>query len=214
VDIYFTDGTPWYGNTFNFPTGTTDWQLGELYLEPAKPIRNVNVYMLLRNKTGKAWFDDVAVMEDPRRQGNLARDAKATVDSSYSGYDGSPVNDGIIVGEGLHWTKEAWASTDATGEHWIELQFAQPVTLGRAMVYWSLDAGLPRTSREIQWQAFEAGQWRTLKTITSTDAVPQTEIKLDQPATGDRFRLLQPVGKGSRDRPHLMWVREVEMIAP
>ncbi|MBU0610919.1 MAG: hypothetical protein KKI08_23770, partial [Armatimonadetes bacterium] len=140
VDIYYTDGTPWYGNTRDFQTGTTDWQLGELYLEPAKPIRNVNVYLLLRGKTGKAWFDEIAVMEDPRRQGNIAREAKPTVDSSYSGYDASPVNDGIIIGEGLHWTKEAWASAESEGEHFIELTFPQAVSVSRAMVYWSLDA--------------------------------------------------------------------------
>jgi hypothetical protein len=214
VDIYYTDGTPWYGSTFNFPTGTTDWQLGELYLEPAKPIRNVNVYLLLRGKTGTAWFDDVAVMQDPRRQGNLAREAKVTVDSSYSGYDPSPVNDGIIIGEGLHWTKEAWASAEDTTEHFIELTFPQPVTITRAAVYWSLDAGLPRTSREVQWQVFRDGAWQTLKVVKSTQPAPLTEIKLDQAVTGTRFRLLQPAGQGPAGRGNLMWVREVEVFGP
>lgn len=120
VDIYYMDGTPLYGTTCDFGTGTTGWQLGELYIEPTKPIRNVNVYLLLRGKTGKAWFDDLALMEDPRRKGNLARTAVATVDSSYAGYDASPVNDGIIQGETLHWTKEAWASADDGKEHWID----------------------------------------------------------------------------------------------
>jgi len=31
--------------------------------------------------------------------------------------------------------------------------------------------------------------------------------------TGARFRILQPAGKGPRDRPNLMWVREVELFA-
>ena len=65
VDIYYTDGTALYGQTINWQTGTTDWQCGEMKIEPAKPIRNVNVYLLLRGHTGAAWFDDIFVAEDP-----------------------------------------------------------------------------------------------------------------------------------------------------
>jgi len=38
--------------------------LGELVIRPEKPIRNVNIYLLLRNTAGAVWFDDVAMMED------------------------------------------------------------------------------------------------------------------------------------------------------
>jgi len=67
VDIYYTDGTPLYGQTIDWQTGTTDWQHGEMTIEPAKPIRNVNVYLLLRGHSGTAWFDDLFVAEDPLR---------------------------------------------------------------------------------------------------------------------------------------------------
>ena len=66
VDIYYTDGTPLYGQTIDWQTGSTDWQHAELCIEPAKPIRNVNVYLLLRGHSGTAWFDDVFVAEQPR----------------------------------------------------------------------------------------------------------------------------------------------------
>ncbi|MBT4816786.1 MAG: hypothetical protein HON70_13860 [Lentisphaerae bacterium] len=75
IDIYYTDGTKLYGQTCIFDTGTTGWQIGEKIIEPTKPIRSVSVNLLLRGKSGTAWFDDVAVMEDPRRQGNIAREA-------------------------------------------------------------------------------------------------------------------------------------------
>jgi len=65
VDIYYTDGTPLYGRTIDWQTGTTDWQYGEIVIEPAKPIRNVNVYLLLRGHSGTAWFDDLFVSEQP-----------------------------------------------------------------------------------------------------------------------------------------------------
>jgi len=66
VDVYYTDGTPLYGQTIDWQTGTTGWQHGQLTIEPAKPIRNVNVYLLLRGHRGTAWFDDVFVAEQPR----------------------------------------------------------------------------------------------------------------------------------------------------
>ncbi len=66
VDIYYVDGTPLYGQTVNFKPGTHDWEIAERMIEPKKPIRNVNVYLLLRGKTGTAWFDGVAVAEDLR----------------------------------------------------------------------------------------------------------------------------------------------------
>ncbi len=64
VDIYHTDGTPLYGQVHAFPVGTTPWHVGELVIRPEKPIRNVNIYLLLRNTAGTVWFDDVAMMED------------------------------------------------------------------------------------------------------------------------------------------------------
>jgi len=72
VDIYYTDGTPLYGRTINWQTGTTDWQYGEMIIEPAKPIRNVNVYLLMRGHSGTAWFDDLLVAETPLREAGQA----------------------------------------------------------------------------------------------------------------------------------------------
>lgn len=212
VDIYYMDGSTLYGQIVPFQTGTTDWQLGELYIEPSKPIRNVNINLLLRGKSGKVWFDDIALIEDPGRKGNLAREAKVTVDSNYTGYNASPINDGIIRGNPEDWAKAAWASADDTKPHFIELQFAQPMTIARATIYWSLDAGLARTSQEVLVQVPEGEGWRTVATMHADRPVPQSEIRLDQPVRTNRVRLLQPENKGPQSRPGLMWVREVEVF--
>lgn len=213
VDIYYTDGTPLYGRTYDFETGTTDWQMGELIIEPAKPIRNVNVYLLLRGKSGTVWFDDVAVMEDPRRKGNIAREATVTVDSAYAQYTTRPINDGIVhVPAGAHWTEESWASKDEAGEHWIELAFAQPRSARRVVIYWSLDGGVARTSREVALQVPAGDGWRTVQTVHPGELEEETVIELDRPVTTARLRLLQPAGAGPSDRPNIMWVREVEVF--
>lgn len=214
VDIYHTDGTPRYGITHNFQTGTTGWQLGELYIEPEKPIRNVNVYLLLRGKSGKAWFDEVSVVEDSRRKGNIAGQAEVSVDSSYSGYEATPITDGVIMSEGLHWTQQAWASADEPGEHFVVFDFRNAVTIAAGTIYWSLDAGVPHTSRRLELQVSEGDEWRTVATIEGQEPVTQSAFRLPEPVTGRAFRLLQPRGQGPADRPDLLWVREVEFYPP
>ncbi|HUS81338.1 MAG TPA: NEW3 domain-containing protein, partial [Armatimonadota bacterium] len=213
VDIYYTDGTPLYGQTFSFETGTTDWQVGELIIEPEKPIRNVNVYRLLRGKWGTAWFDDVAVMEDPRRKGSIGREAAVTVDSLYSGYSEKPINNGIVhVPADAHWTEESWASADMPEDHSVALDFGDTRSITRVVIYWSLDAGIPRTSHEAQVQVPEGDGWRTVATARPTAPEEETWIELEQPLVTSRLRLLQPSGQGPEGRPNLMWVREVEVF--
>jgi len=213
IDIYYQDGTPLYGQTFPFPTGTTDWQVGEMIIEPKKPIKNVNVYLLLRNKSGTVWFDDVAVMEDPRRKGNIAREATVTVDSRYSGYSTVPINDGIVhVPKNAHWTDESWASADENKEHFIELAFAQVRKIAGVAIYWSLDAGVPKTSRQVRLQAPDGQGWRDVLSVSPSGLEEETAIILPSPLESARIRLLQPSGKGPRQRSGIMWVREVEVF--
>ncbi len=54
-----------YGYNIERHTGTTGWQHGYMTIEPTKPIRNVNVYLLLRGHGGTARFDDLFVTEVP-----------------------------------------------------------------------------------------------------------------------------------------------------
>ena len=63
VDLQYIDGTPLWGQTANFRTGTHDWEQKELLIIPEKPVRSVTVHCLLRNHTGTAWFDDIALEE-------------------------------------------------------------------------------------------------------------------------------------------------------
>ena len=151
-------------------------------------------------------------MEDPRRKGNMAREAEVAVDSSFSGYDASPLNDGVTVGEGLHWTKEAWASADKAQAHFIELRFPEPRSIARALVYWSLDAGVARTSREITIEVPEGEGWKRVAIVRPPAPEAVTEIRFPQAIRSDRFRFLQPVGAGPQGRPNLMWVREIELF--
>jgi hypothetical protein len=64
LDILYTDGTPLWGQTICFTTGTHDWEYQEAFIVPTLPIRQLSCYLLFRNShTGTAWFDDISLAE-------------------------------------------------------------------------------------------------------------------------------------------------------
>ena len=67
IDLTYTDGTPLWGQTVAFPTGTRDWSKKTLTIFPQKPVRSVSMYAMFRNKSGKASFRDMklSVLQTP-----------------------------------------------------------------------------------------------------------------------------------------------------
>lgn len=63
LDILYTDGTPLWGQTATFRTGTHDWERRQVLVVPTKPIRTVFIHALFRLKTGTVWFDDFEARE-------------------------------------------------------------------------------------------------------------------------------------------------------
>jgi hypothetical protein len=61
ADILYTDGSNLFGQIAPFDVGTHDWQQKSVTVHPEKPIKSLTLNLLLRYKTGKAWFDDVSV---------------------------------------------------------------------------------------------------------------------------------------------------------
>ncbi len=56
LDLVYTDGTPLWGQIAAFSPGAHDWERREVVVLPAKPVRTVAFHMLMRRRTGKAWF--------------------------------------------------------------------------------------------------------------------------------------------------------------
>jgi len=56
LDFVFVDGTELWGQVAGFRTGTHDWQREEVFLFPEKPIKSVDINLLLRAHAGKALF--------------------------------------------------------------------------------------------------------------------------------------------------------------
>lgn len=64
IDLQYNDETWLYSQVLQFDTCSHDWQFKEGFIIPAKPIRKINVYCLLRiTHQGTAWFDDLIVQE-------------------------------------------------------------------------------------------------------------------------------------------------------
>lgn len=63
VDLLYEDGTPLWGQTADFNTGTHDWESQEVIIIPAKPVKSLTVYALFRRMGGEVWFDDLEVRD-------------------------------------------------------------------------------------------------------------------------------------------------------
>lgn len=92
--------------------------------------------------------------------GNVAPEAQVTVDSCFPGYGASVLTDGTWVELDKQTTFEyasadrlgnagnTWVSADVPGvEHWVRLDWRQPVTLGQVTIWWVQPDWFPRAFR-------------------------------------------------------------------
>jgi hypothetical protein len=59
ADLDTIDGKPIWGQVASFDVGTHDWQRRKLLVISPRPIRTLHLFVLFRNHTGTAWFDDI-----------------------------------------------------------------------------------------------------------------------------------------------------------
>jgi len=61
LDLVYSDGTPLWGQTGNFRTGSHDWERAEVLIIPEKPVKSVSCHLLLRGHAGRAFFKDATM---------------------------------------------------------------------------------------------------------------------------------------------------------
>jgi len=61
LDLHYADGTPLWGQIASFRAGTHAWEYAEHVFDVAKPVKTIEVFLLLRKAKGTAWFDDIKV---------------------------------------------------------------------------------------------------------------------------------------------------------
>lgn len=139
--------------------------------------------------------------------------SKITVDSCFEGYPSTVcLNDGVTALPGDTCPNElTWASSEADADHWVQVEFAKPVTLREATFFWAAYTNAIHTPKYFEVQVPEGTGWRTLYKSPDTGEKPQlaTTAKFC-PVTTDRLRLFVPAGKGSESRPRLLWLAEIQ----
>jgi len=59
VDLLHQDGSPLWGQTAQFATGTHDWEFARTIIGSDRPLKSANVHALFRGHRGTAWFRDL-----------------------------------------------------------------------------------------------------------------------------------------------------------
>ncbi|MGI6610047.1 MAG: alpha-amylase family protein [Limnochordia bacterium] len=109
VDLIHADGSPLWGQTALFGTGTHDWQFSRQIIESNQPFRSARVHTLFRNRHGSVWFKDVrfGVWDEERQEivenllGNSFRDSQGNLHRAVGEKPGrdtwSPYRDGYVL---------------------------------------------------------------------------------------------------------------------
>ena len=150
IDLVYADGAPLYGQTAAFSVGSHDWEKRTVRIFPARPVKQLTLYLLLRSHAGKAhfrgpelraaqapggmaWFDGVAVSQ----AGATAPAARFLVRDVAAGSDFVDFQDGRALGLKLEAEKAPaggggtfWNArlTDTTGkDRAVTLVYTWPV---------------------------------------------------------------------------------------
>ena len=63
IDLTYTDGTKAYGKITDFDTNVREWQKKSVELNEEKAIKQLRIYILYRNQTGKVQFKNLKLEE-------------------------------------------------------------------------------------------------------------------------------------------------------
>lgn len=164
--------------------------------------------------------------EQANRSANLSASAanivrvmpsSVRVDSSFSGYNAEPLTDGIIDTKriaAMRYNRGNWASAELPEPHWIELEFAAPVRLATVYLYWGFDRSRYMASNKVELLTAVEGseRWRSVATIEPGEDYDRTAFTFE-PFETKRIRIMQPAQMGPRNRPFVMWMREIVAFA-
>lgn len=85
LDVWYAGGGNEWGVQADFTMGTHDWQKSCHVLYPKKPIKKIEMYVVLRGGTGTVWFDDVFL--ERREPGLEVISSKLTTDRPHTQCD-------------------------------------------------------------------------------------------------------------------------------
>lgn len=151
---------------------------------------------ILTDKSSKARPSDVVV----------------NADSCYFGYTQEPLNDGVIDVSEVHWSEVAWASQDGAMPHWVEIHFPEPQVIRNVVIYWAIDGGQLYSSAHYRLEYMsENSGWREITTRLDKTVRDMDSLEFE-PVRASAIRYYQFKGGGPVSRPHIAWIREIEVF--
>ncbi len=151
--------------------------------------------------------------QDPSNKALAAQGAKVTVDSCFPNYESlAAVNDGFsrLSGESCG-SDVTWASAETPEEHWVAVTFPAPQRIRKVTVTWAYHTHQAHSSRRIEIQIPKEGGWQSVyRSPGGGEGESRTMTFTFPEATTRAIRLWQPAGGGSKDRPNLLWIAEIE----
>ena len=137
-------------------------------------------------------------------------DTIVSVDSTYSGYSTSVIDDEVIIADGG--TATTWASaSNSTQPHWVAINFSQSRDINNVTIYWAYNnqQSMLMSSQEVQVQYWDGSQYLTAATITNSGAVEVSSATFSTINTAS-LRLYQPANMGPLTYSTVIWLTEVD----
>ncbi|MBA2340506.1 MAG: protein kinase [Pyrinomonadaceae bacterium] len=141
--------------------------------------------------------------------------AQVEVDSSFDAYNSKPLTDGVTDVRSiaaLRYNEGNWAAAETPAPHWIEINLERPTRVASVYIYWGFDHArfLPSRHVELQMRA-EDKDWRTISSVDPGEDFDRVAFEF-APVLTKSLRILQPAMQGPRNRPFVMWVREIKVF--
>lgn len=197
---------------YNFIPYVSTINLDEVYVHNIQPKSKKGVKADVGE--GSLAVQDPSLPAPSNDKNNLALESNGgsvTVDSIFETYGFKALNDGYRNEPKLHWSKVAWASSETSKDHWIQITLSQKEKISDVKIIWALDNHTYYSSRNIMIQNLVNGAWANVKTVTNIPSGTEiSDVKFD-PVETRNIRILQPKGSGSQSRVNLMWVAEIEV---
>ncbi len=134
-----------------------------------------------------------------------------SVDSTYSGYSTSVIDDGIINATGG--TTTTWASAESsTQPHWIAINFSSPTQISFVNIWWAYNNYLTRfmTSQKVDIQYWSGSGYQTVANISYPGSDVVNYSATFPPVSTTSLRFYQPVSMGNPAYPVVMWLTEID----
>ena len=180
------------------------------------PYGEHEVRIVVRDASPQANEGAIAVRFQYQDLNNFALAAQGTtvrVSSAFTGYDDpAPLIDGHTVLSGTSCGPDVtWASAETAADHWAELTFTGTRTVREVTIYWAAYTDRLLTPRGFMVQVMQANEWHTVYRSPDEGEPPArlTTVRFT-PVETDQVRVYMPQGQGSKERPNLLWIAEIE----